>query len=297
MWNWLPQVAGTVAPIVEGVLNRDAARENNYQNRLAQDQANQSNAALQREFAKNGIRWRVDDARAAGLHPLAALGASGASFSPSFGASHSDPESLGSAVGALGNMGQNISRAISSTSTAEEKQFQKLQLASAQLNLEGQALENQLKLTQLNRLNSTGPAFPSTKQDVPLKRTMTSPGSPHMEDAHVADTGWAKTQTGIAPIPSTDVKERIEDQFVPEMSWALRNYLLPNVGLGTKPPAHLLPPGFKSWEWSVGRQEWQPSTKGSREDFVKEYWRKNEPPDSVMSLKWKRYFQNRKGGK
>lgn len=38
-------------------------------------------AALQREFAQHGIRWRVRDARKAGLHPLAALGASGAAYS------------------------------------------------------------------------------------------------------------------------------------------------------------------------------------------------------------------------
>lgn len=30
---------------------------------------------LQRDIAKNQIRWRVDDAKAAGIHPLAALGA------------------------------------------------------------------------------------------------------------------------------------------------------------------------------------------------------------------------------
>lgn len=40
------------------------------------------NANLQRQFAKMGIRWRVADAKAAGLHPLAALGSSGASGSP-----------------------------------------------------------------------------------------------------------------------------------------------------------------------------------------------------------------------
>lgn len=37
--------------------------------------ANQSNAELQREFAQHGIRWKVADAKAAGIHPLAALGA------------------------------------------------------------------------------------------------------------------------------------------------------------------------------------------------------------------------------
>lgn len=38
--------------------------------------------ALQREFAQKGIQWRVEDAKAAGLHPLYAVGATGASYSP-----------------------------------------------------------------------------------------------------------------------------------------------------------------------------------------------------------------------
>lgn len=37
---------------------------------------------LQREFAKHGLSWRVADARAAGLHPLAALGAQLSPFTP-----------------------------------------------------------------------------------------------------------------------------------------------------------------------------------------------------------------------
>lgn len=40
------------------------------------------NANLQREFAQNSIQWKVQDAIKAGLHPLAALGASGYSASP-----------------------------------------------------------------------------------------------------------------------------------------------------------------------------------------------------------------------
>lgn len=36
----------------------------------------------QEEFARSGIQWRVADAKAAGVHPLFALGASPASFSP-----------------------------------------------------------------------------------------------------------------------------------------------------------------------------------------------------------------------
>ena len=41
----------------------------------SQRSANDNNAALQREFAQHGIRWKVADAKAAGLHPLYAIGA------------------------------------------------------------------------------------------------------------------------------------------------------------------------------------------------------------------------------
>lgn len=47
----------------------------------AEDQA-LFNYLAQKEFAQHGTRWKVEDARAAGLHPLFALGGPGASFSP-----------------------------------------------------------------------------------------------------------------------------------------------------------------------------------------------------------------------
>lgn len=37
---------------------------------------------MQKKFAKKQIQWRAADARAAGIHPLAALGASGAQYQP-----------------------------------------------------------------------------------------------------------------------------------------------------------------------------------------------------------------------
>jgi hypothetical protein len=41
----------------------------------ATQDANAANAALSREFAQHGIGWKVADAKEAGIHPLAALGA------------------------------------------------------------------------------------------------------------------------------------------------------------------------------------------------------------------------------
>ncbi len=52
---------------------------------------NRKNIAYQKEFAQSGIQWRTDDARAAGVHPLFAMGANTTSFQPGF--------NTGSAIG------------------------------------------------------------------------------------------------------------------------------------------------------------------------------------------------------
>lgn len=49
------------------------------QNKLAKRQED-----LQREFAQNSIQWRVNDAKKAGIHPVAALGSQGISYNPSY---------------------------------------------------------------------------------------------------------------------------------------------------------------------------------------------------------------------
>lgn len=70
-----------VGPLVAGLGSlmgmAGAADANRTSERMARDQMR-----LQREFAQKGIQWRVEDAKAAGLHPLAALGANPANYSP-----------------------------------------------------------------------------------------------------------------------------------------------------------------------------------------------------------------------
>lgn len=68
--------------------------------------------AFQREFAQHGIRWRVEDAKAAGVHPLYALGAQVTPYTPVV----SNP------VGdALSSAGQNLGRAVAAQQTAAER--------------------------------------------------------------------------------------------------------------------------------------------------------------------------------
>lgn len=78
------------------------------------------NEQFQHDLAKMGIRWKVEDAEAAGLHPLAALGVMPSSGG--FGANIPVNSGSGNSLGnRLQSMGQNMSRALSVTRTGEER--------------------------------------------------------------------------------------------------------------------------------------------------------------------------------
>jgi len=97
----------------------------------------------QKEFAQMGIQWRVEDAKKAGLHPLAAIGAGGASYSPTIVAGDTNFGSkLGSVAGRLAEMGQNTKRAEVATMTDDEREMSALAIRNAQLR--NQLLEGQI---------------------------------------------------------------------------------------------------------------------------------------------------------
>lgn len=84
----------------------------------------------QKEFAQNALQWRVADATAAGLHPLAALGMPLASYSSAIGGGGSGDSGLANEVS---SMGANLSRAMTGGNGANEAAFQSLQLENMQL--------------------------------------------------------------------------------------------------------------------------------------------------------------------
>lgn len=69
--------------MLNNLLNVGSDLFTNSLNRKNQSKINQQNLNAQKEFAQNSIQWRVNDAKAAGLHPLAALGANGTTYTPS----------------------------------------------------------------------------------------------------------------------------------------------------------------------------------------------------------------------
>lgn len=84
----------------------------------------------QKEFAQNAIQWRVADAVAAGLHPLAALGMPVSSYAPEIvGGQPSLQDTMSS-------MGQDLTSALTANAPAASKfeaAYQGLQLENASL--------------------------------------------------------------------------------------------------------------------------------------------------------------------
>lgn len=74
-------LAAVAGPLVKDLFGDDESASYSQQQDFAREQAT-ANANLQKEFAQYGVRWRVEDAKAAGLHPMYALSGGGAAFAP-----------------------------------------------------------------------------------------------------------------------------------------------------------------------------------------------------------------------
>ncbi len=177
-------ILGTAGDIVGGILGGNASEHNAQVDAAAALKAAELNLKYQKEFAQNGIRWRVDDAKKAGIHPLASLGAQITSFSPSFSmdAFAGDQRSTESPL-ALGlkSMGQNIDRAKLAKQEQAERdldnawkaaQIRRLEVDTAltQAQLSKVAVENQQLPAPMPKVNSKNPldsqGFSDNAQDM-----------------------------------------------------------------------------------------------------------------------------------
>lgn len=113
--GWV-QALGAVLPAATSILgglrsDKGAKAANEQAAALARE-----NIALQKQFAQEGIRWRVKDARAAGVHPLFALGANTQSFSPVYSAFDNAKAGSGRGIAnagqAIGNVLQNMQQPV-----------------------------------------------------------------------------------------------------------------------------------------------------------------------------------------
>lgn len=108
---------------------------------------------FQREMAQNSISWRVDDAKRAGISPLAALGAP--TFSPTVSVPPVDYSGGGSndVVGHLSRAGANIGDALSKTFTNSDKADLLYKTTVQQQQIKSNDLDIAIKGAQFARLN------------------------------------------------------------------------------------------------------------------------------------------------
>lgn len=235
------------------------------------DDSSERNYAAQKEFAKMGIRWRVADAKAAGISPLAALGAGGAGFSPSFQSSEPD---------ALLSMGQDVGRAIAATSSSEERGIAALQMKSLELDIQGKQIDNMYRARQLQHLDS-GPPFPGSDYNmdgqaqsgvrvkvVPKQITASPRGYSDMESGASPDVAYTKVKHpsgvfALNPSIPVDQSEVYENDPLGLAGWQIRNRVANSFGVGRQPPRSELPSGYSRWEYDFG-YGWVP-TRGSEQ--------------------------------
>lgn len=106
MWG---EIAGGLISAASSLFGGQSAAD-------AAKEAAQLDFKRQKVFAQNQIQWRAEDAKAAGIHPLAALGMGGSQYSP-FGG-YQDPKGAGIARAGEA-IGEAVARASIDTSKAQ----------------------------------------------------------------------------------------------------------------------------------------------------------------------------------
>lgn len=260
--------------------------------------------ALQREFAQNGIRWRVEDAKAAGLHPLAAIGASGASAAPisvggggnynvDFGRPSRDD--TGAHLGAgLASMGQNISRAYLASQTPEAKVATAFELARQAQQLEHGGLQNEYLKMQMARWAQQGDS-PGVPGPGPTGQYVNKPYEVHGSNPAAPYTAAGPTQPetehratpngSVVGYPAAGMN--IDEMGSPGyLGWMMRNRLMGFLdGKTGRPPDSQLPQGAIGWRHHFG--EWYP--KYPSKDFSHLPSHPADYPRGAGSQQWMNY--------
>lgn len=186
--NFINAGASIAGANIQAQTNKQIAADNiAYQKEFNQQQLawGREQAQNQKQYAQEGIQWKVADAVKAGLHPLAAMGANTTSYSPVTLGGEAPQNNYSS------TMGQDLSRAAKALFQQHEREEIDNQLARRQ-QLEKGSLENEV-LRQEVRSRDIRNSQLSGQVPVPMPR----PGP----DRTVS--GWA--------VKDDDIKSKEED--------------------------------------------------------------------------------------
>lgn len=212
-------VFGPVGTVIGAGLGNagGGAIEANRANKTAQGYYNQQmdfareQMQFQQDYAKNVAQWRVEDAKKAGLHPMAALGISSPNYSP-VSAPSAPSYSAGSDIDPM-EFGQSLNYAATK---AKESKTQETMVG---LQIRGLELDNEMKQAQIDQMKVDtlassiasnqalrSPAAPSVNATSPVNTGLISPeGSAY----HVWDMGNGNYDILMNP----DYQQTIGDEF------------------------------------------------------------------------------------
>jgi hypothetical protein len=227
-----------------------------------------SNAASQREFAQRGIRWKVADAKAAGIHPLYALGAQTHSFSPSpimqndFG---------------ITQAGQNLSRSLAAQKTPLQKQLAQLELEKAKAEVDYIKAQTAASVARTIRAPGSPPGVPGT------------PDLPGAIPGQNIDLRPAEVETRMPGVPQSRAGAIPLYQFVQKGPNEWHYTINPNaiepdsfqgimatlagVADPPRPPPGMLKPGHE-WKWNEFAATWSMVPRKNRRALkTRQQWR------------------------
>lgn len=242
----LGSVVSAVGSIAGGILGANSAQN-----------VASMNYEAQKEFAQNGIRWKVEDAKRAGIHPLYALGASTQGYFPSGG--YTGDYGIADAAA---HLGQGFERAQQAKMTKEERDKQDVRdaiqdmAALEDLNQKRRMNDVQIRLANseifrnfalsTNALRKTGlpPAMPSGKSGVIAGQGnsyATGQTTPEISSVVTSEKGTPSVQAGIppdvrfyrtisggrAPLPTEEAGDAMDAALGSGLQWSFRNNLVP----------------------------------------------------------------------
>lgn len=224
----------------------------------------------QKEFAQNGIQWKVADAKKAGLHPLYAIGAQGASYSPQ--------STVGTDFG-LGDIGQGLTDFASRYKSPKErahdqwynKTTQLLQIRNQELQndyIQQQIKESEARIAQqpgnpvsfAGTGNSRELGMPSQPlyQVKPDEVVSGAPDKPQAEAAPKRDIFYVADEKGnLSFYPGSNVSDYVSESYLDNFIWKAKALL-------SKPPKHLWAKDAIDYRLNPLLQRWEPVFKRPR---------------------------------
>lgn len=223
---------GPVGTVVGGMIGGsggsaiDANRVNKKQEGYFNQQMDfaKSQDQFQRDYVHNAMQWRIEDAKQAGVHPMAALGFQSPNYSPV--STPSAPSYMDSSNFDTGStFGQTVNNAVFAAKT-QQQQLQAGQLSNRGLELQNQHMEltNMQLASDLQRASMTTKAKPDVNGQGALgviggqQDAIPRDEYGNFLDKPIVRDGWLLDEKGrkLGIVPSEAAAQRFEDKSIVE---------------------------------------------------------------------------------